>query len=141
VCAGSTLLLAEDESTSVVNGALVGVLLSQSTSPSVVCLSSPRSTYLGFLIEGKALLLYSSYLSLGVSNGLVIYHASSMGLKKKEFRDLRQKFRSVSEYIDEFTNLLRYAPDDIYYIIKTTNNQRCRLNIAKPMDRISHTYK
>jgi hypothetical protein len=36
-----------------------------------------------------------------------------MGLKKKEFRDLRQKFRSVSEYIDEFTNLSRYAPDDI----------------------------
>jgi hypothetical protein len=36
-----------------------------------------------------------------------------MGLKKKEFRDLRQKYRSVSEYIDEFTNLSRYAPDDI----------------------------
>jgi hypothetical protein len=29
------------------------VLLSQSASPSVVCLSSPRSTYLGFLTEGK----------------------------------------------------------------------------------------
>jgi hypothetical protein len=36
-----------------------------------------------------------------------------MGLKKKEFRDLRQKFHSVSEYIDEFTNLSCYAPDDI----------------------------
>jgi hypothetical protein len=36
VCAGSTLLLAEDESTRIVNGALVGVLLSQSASPSVV---------------------------------------------------------------------------------------------------------
>jgi hypothetical protein len=36
-----------------------------------------------------------------------------MGLKKKEFYDLRQKFRSVSRYIDEFTNLSRYAPDDI----------------------------
>jgi hypothetical protein len=39
VCAGSALLLAEDESTSVVNGALVGVLLSQSASPSVVTIS------------------------------------------------------------------------------------------------------
>jgi hypothetical protein len=38
VCAGSMLLLAEDESTSVVNGALIGVLLSQSASPSIVCL-------------------------------------------------------------------------------------------------------
>jgi hypothetical protein len=54
------------------------VLLSQSVSPSVVCLSSPRSTYLGFLIEGKALLLYSSHLPLGVPNGLVIYYASSI---------------------------------------------------------------
>jgi hypothetical protein len=36
-----------------------------------------------------------------------------MGMKKKEFRDLRQKYHSVSEYIDEFTNLSRYAPDDI----------------------------
>jgi hypothetical protein len=42
-------------------------------------------------------------------------HISSgvMGLKKKEFRDLRQKFCSVSKYIDEFTNLSCYAPDDI----------------------------
>jgi hypothetical protein len=59
------------------NGALVGVLLSQSASPSVVYLSSPRSTYLGFLTEGKTLLLYSSHLPLGVPNGLVIYHPSS----------------------------------------------------------------
>jgi hypothetical protein len=36
-----------------------------------------------------------------------------MGLKKKEFCDLRQKYCSVSEYIDEFTNLSCYAPDDI----------------------------
>jgi hypothetical protein len=41
VCAGFALLLAEDESTSIINGALVGVLLSQSVSPSVICLSSP----------------------------------------------------------------------------------------------------
>jgi hypothetical protein len=32
---------------------------------------------------------------------------------KKEFRDLRQKYCSVSEYNDEFTNLSWYAPDDI----------------------------
>jgi hypothetical protein len=42
-------------------------------------------------------------------------HISSgvMALKKKEFRDLRQKYRSVSKYIDEFTNLFRYALDNI----------------------------
>jgi hypothetical protein len=53
------------------------VLLSQSASPSVICLSSPRTINLGFLTEGKTLLLYSSHLPLGVPNGLVIYHASS----------------------------------------------------------------
>jgi hypothetical protein len=36
-----------------------------------------------------------------------------MGLKKKEFCDLRQKYHSVSEYVDEFTNLSCYALDDI----------------------------
>jgi hypothetical protein len=42
-------------------------------------------------------------------------HISSgvMGLKKKEFYELRQKYRSMSKYIDEFTNLSCYAPDDI----------------------------
>jgi hypothetical protein len=47
--------------------------------------------------------------------GFQAAHISSgvMGLKKKEFRDLRQKYHNVSEYVDEFTNLSRYAPDDI----------------------------
>jgi hypothetical protein len=54
VCAGSALPLAEDESASIVNGALVGVLLSQSASPSVVIVS-PLLTILnlGFITEGK----------------------------------------------------------------------------------------
>jgi hypothetical protein len=54
VCAGSALQLAEDESTSIVNVALVGVLLSQSASPSVVTICfSPDQHNLGFLTEGK----------------------------------------------------------------------------------------
>jgi hypothetical protein len=47
------------------NGALVGVLLSQSASPSVVCLSSPRSTYLGFLTEGKSAAIFITPSSWG----------------------------------------------------------------------------
>jgi hypothetical protein len=53
LCAGSALLLVEDESTSVINGALVGVLLGQLASPSVVCLLLSRSIKLGFLTKGK----------------------------------------------------------------------------------------
>jgi hypothetical protein len=76
LCVGSALLLVEDESTSVVNGALVGVLLGQSASPSVVLApSSPnRQTLVSY--REKILLLYSSYLPLGVPNGPVIYQAS-----------------------------------------------------------------
>jgi hypothetical protein len=50
VCAGSTLLLAKDKSTSIINGALVGVLLSQSASPSVVivCSSPDRHTLVSY---------------------------------------------------------------------------------------------
>jgi hypothetical protein len=36
-----------------------------------------------------------------------------MSLKNKEFHDLKQRHYSVSEYIDEFTNLSCYTPDDI----------------------------
>ncbi|KAK1670456.1 hypothetical protein QYE76_058615 [Lolium multiflorum] len=42
-------------------------------------------------------------------------HVSSgiMSLKRREFRNLRQNYRTVSEYIDEFSNLARYAPEDV----------------------------
>src|SRR3954469_6397686 len=36
-----------------------------------------------------------------------------MGLKKKEFRSLRQGGRSVAEYVEVFNKLARYAPDDV----------------------------
>jgi hypothetical protein len=39
--------------------------------------------------------------------------AGAMILKKKEFCNLRQGNRSIGEYVDEFSKLARYAPDDI----------------------------
>jgi hypothetical protein len=72
------LLLAEDESTSVVNGALVGVLLSQSASPSVVIVCfSPDRHNLGFLTEGKLAAIFIKP-SLGVPNWPVIYFINSV---------------------------------------------------------------
>jgi hypothetical protein len=67
VCACSTLLLVEDESTRIVNGALVGVLVSQSASPSVVLSALLLTDKPWFLTEGKDLPLCSSYFPLGVS--------------------------------------------------------------------------
>ena len=34
-------------------------------------------------------------------------------MKKKEFHNLKQHHRSVAEYIEEFNNLARYAPDEV----------------------------
>jgi hypothetical protein len=36
-----------------------------------------------------------------------------MKLKKKEFEDLKQGSMSVSEYVSHFTQLSRYAPDNV----------------------------
>jgi hypothetical protein len=36
-----------------------------------------------------------------------------MKLKKKEFEDLKQGSMSVNEYVTQFTQLSRYAPDDV----------------------------
>jgi hypothetical protein len=36
-----------------------------------------------------------------------------MMLKKKEFEDLKQGSMSVNEYVTQFTQLSRYAPDDV----------------------------
>src|SRR3954462_4227058 len=48
-------------------------------------------------------------------DGFRTAHISSgiMSLKKKEFHDLKQRHRSVAEYIEEFNNLARYAPDEV----------------------------
>jgi hypothetical protein len=34
-------------------------------------------------------------------------------LKKKEFQDLKQGSMTVSEYVTRFTQLSRYAPNDV----------------------------
>jgi hypothetical protein len=36
-----------------------------------------------------------------------------MKLKKKEFEDLKHGSMSVSEYVTQFTQLFRYAPDNV----------------------------
>jgi hypothetical protein len=36
-----------------------------------------------------------------------------MKLKKKEFQDLMQGSMTMSEYVNQFTQLSRYAPNDV----------------------------
>jgi hypothetical protein len=88
------------------------------------CTDAEKVRFASHLLEGPTASWWDTYQIThpieGVTwdsfqEGFRAAHISSgvMGLKKKEFRDLRQKYRSVSEYIDEFTNLSGYAPDDI----------------------------
>jgi hypothetical protein len=88
------------------------------------CTDAEKVRFAAHLLEGTTASWWDTYQIThpieGVTwdsfqEGFRAAHISSgvMGLKKKEFRDLRQKYHSVSEYIDEFTNLSRYAPDDI----------------------------
>jgi hypothetical protein len=88
------------------------------------CTDAEKARFAAHLLEGPAARWWDTcqitHPIEGVTwdsfqEGFRATHISSsiMGLKNKEFRDLRQKFRSVSEYIDEFTNLSCYAPDDI----------------------------
>ena len=39
--------------------------------------------------------------------------AGAMALKKHEFHNLHQGGRTVGQYVDEFSKLARYAPDDV----------------------------
>ena len=36
-----------------------------------------------------------------------------MAIKKHEFHNLRQGGRTVGQYVDDFSKLARYAPDDV----------------------------
>jgi hypothetical protein len=90
----------------------------------VGCTDAKKVRFAAHLLEGPVANWWDTYQIThpidGVTwdsfqEGFRAAHISSgvIGLKKKEFHDLRQRYRSVSEYIDEFTNLSRYAPDDV----------------------------
>ena len=39
--------------------------------------------------------------------------AGAMAMKKREFRNLRQGGRTIGQYVDDFSKLAHYAPDDV----------------------------
>jgi hypothetical protein len=51
-----------------------------------------------------------------------------MKLKKKEFEDLKQDSMTMSEYVTRFTQLSRYAPDNVDTDEKKQNCFLNRLN-------------
>ena len=90
----------------------------------VGCTDAEKVRFAAHLLEGPASVWWDNFQVTHpidevtwamFEDGFRTNHISlgTMGLKKKEFQNLRQQHRSVAEYIEEFSNLARYAPEDV----------------------------
>ena len=66
--------------------------------------------------------------------------ASVIKLKKKEFQDLKQGNKAVGEYLAEFTQLSRYAPEAVDIDEKKQDLFLERLNEELQYQLMSHTF-
>ncbi|XP_071678773.1 uncharacterized protein [Lolium perenne] len=90
----------------------------------VGCTEAEKVRFAAHLLEGPAASWWDNYQIThplaGITwemfqEGFRTAHVSTgvMTLKRREFRNLRQNHRTVAEYIEEFSNLARYAPEDV----------------------------
>src|SRR5215216_5790576 len=90
----------------------------------VGCTDAEKVRFAAHLLEGPAAAWWDNFqITTPIDevtwaifeDGFRTAHISSgvMSLKKKEFHNLKQRHRSVAEYIEEFNNLARYAPDEV----------------------------
>src|SRR3954465_410799 len=90
----------------------------------VGCTDKEKVRFAAHLLEGPAATWWDNFqITTPIADvtwaifedGFRTSHISSgvMSLKKKEFHNLKQRHRSVAEYIEEFNNLARYAPDEV----------------------------
>src|SRR3954470_19121314 len=88
------------------------------------CTDEEKVRFAAFLLEGPAATWWDNFqITTPIEDvtwaifedGFRTSHISSgvMSLKKKEFHNLKQRHRSVAEYIEEFNNLALYAPDEV----------------------------
>src|SRR3954463_8792112 len=99
----------------------------------VGCTDAEKVRFTAHLLEGPAATWWDNFqITTPIEDvtwaifedGFRIAHISSgvMSLKKKEFHNLKQRHRSVAEYIEEFNNLARYAPDEVVTDAKRKEN-------------------
>jgi hypothetical protein len=59
------------------------------------------------------MLVLAPGMSSRLDSELIMYSRGTLKLKKKEFSDLQQGSMTVNEYLNRFTQLSRYASDDV----------------------------
>src|SRR3954465_15372869 len=90
----------------------------------VGCTDAEKVRFAAHLLEGPAATWWDNFqITTPIDevtwaifeDGFRTAHISSgiMSLKKKEFHNLKQRHRSVAEYIEEVNNLACYAPDEV----------------------------
>jgi hypothetical protein len=90
----------------------------------VGCTDAEKVRFVAHLLEGPAASWWENFQITHpidtvtwamFEEGFRTAHVSSgvVSLKRREFRNLRQYNRTVAEYIEEFSNLARYAPEDV----------------------------
>jgi hypothetical protein len=91
----------------------------------VQCNNREKVLFASHQLEGPAADWWDAYVEAheepgtinwqGFRNNFRTHHVpfGMMKLKKKEFEDLKQGSMSVNEYVTRFTQLSRYAPDDV----------------------------
>jgi hypothetical protein len=90
----------------------------------VGCTDEEKVRFAAHLLEGPAASWWDNFQITHPIDGITwemfqegfrTAHVSSgvMSLKRREFRNLRQNYRTVSDYIEDFSNLARYAPEDV----------------------------
>src|SRR3954468_20847409 len=90
----------------------------------VGCTDEEKVRFAAHLLEGTAATWWDNFQITTLiedvtwaifEDGFRTAHISSgvMNMKKKEFHNLKQRHRSVADYIEEFNNLARYAPDEV----------------------------
>ena len=93
--------------------------------PVVKCNNREKVLFASHQLEGSAVDWWDAYVEAHKQlesinwqefrNGFRTHHVpfGMMKLKKKEFEDLKQGSMSVNVYVTQFTQLSRYAPDDV----------------------------
>ena len=79
------------------------------------CTDAEKVKFAAHQLEGPATSWWENFIATFPVDTVTWDHVSAgaMAMKKREFRNLRQGGRTVGQYVEDFSKLARYAPDDV----------------------------